>query len=45
MVGQSAITFAFKTEGGKLAGDELKPQRAAVAGNAVAEVVATRVKE
>lgn len=91
MVGQSAITFTFKTEGGKLtgsldnaaqpgatelkdvklegdnlsfhvlrslngadtkvewtgklAGDELKLQRGAVAGNAVAEVVATRVKE
>lgn len=90
-VGQSAITFTFKTEGGKLtgtldnaaqagatelkdvkmegdavsfhvvrnlnnaetkvewtgklAGDELKLQRGAVAGNPVAEVVATRVKE
>lgn len=30
---------------GKLAGDELKLQRGAVAGNAVAEVVAKRVKE
>ena len=30
---------------GKLAGDELKLQRGAVAGNALAEVVAKRVKE
>lgn len=30
---------------GKLAGDELKLQRGAVAGNALAEVVARRVKE
>lgn len=91
MVGQSAITFTFKTEGGKLAGtldnaaqpgvtelkdvkvegdtvsfhvvrslngaetkvewtgklagDELKLQRGAVAGNAIAEVTAMRVKE
>jgi hypothetical protein len=91
MVGQSAITFTFKTEGGKvtgtldnaaqpgstelkdvklegdsvsfhvvrnlnnaetkvqwtgkLAGDELKLQRGEVAGNPVADVVATRVKE
>lgn len=90
-VGQSAITFTFKTEGGKLtgtldnaaqpgttelkdvkmegdtvsfhvvrnlnnaetrvtwtgklAGDELKLQRGEVAGNPVAEVTATRVKE
>lgn len=91
MVGQSAITFTFKSEGGKLtgsldnaaqpgaielkdvkmegdtvsfhvvrnlnnaeakvqwtgklAGDELKLQRGEVAGNPVADVVATRVKE
>jgi hypothetical protein len=91
MVGQSAITFTFMTQGdkitgtldnaaqpgavelkevklagdtltfhvlrtlnnaetkvewtGKLAGDELKLQRGAVAGNAATDVVATRVKE